>query len=589
MIFRSYRWRIAVPYVVLILITMTGLGVFLSNNLRKIRFAELENQLSMDTQIVRDVTSDVFLVEDKGLALDSLAKQWADNLGGRVTIIGADGIVVGESLEDRTQMENHINRPEIIQAINGEKGSSIRYSQTVGYDMMYSALSVKDGEEIVGFVRVAIPVEEIETELTQLRQSIFAATFFAAGLAVVFAALIAERTSLPLRRLTESVKRVAIGDTQEQIIHSTQDEIGQLTQSFNNITTHLQTEFDNLNTERTKLTAVLNQMTDGVMVVDDLGQNQLLNQAAERIFKVKAPDVLGQTLVNVVRHHQLVELWRQCQESGEEQVSLFEIGQDQLFLQVFAVPLGQSLSGWILMVIQDLTQVRHLEQVRSDFISNISHELSTPLASLKALTDTLQEFALDDPPAARRFLFRMGHEVDALTQMVQELLELSRIESGRVPLQLQAFPPLNLLVSVVDRMRLQADRSNLTIQVIGVRALPEILADPPRIEQVLVNLLHNAIKFTPPGGTIDLWAQEQDGDVLFTVVDTGIGIPSKDLPRIFEHFYKSDRAGSGGAGLGLTIARHLVEAHGGRIWAESVETQGSRFYFTIPKVTGESE
>jgi two-component system phosphate regulon sensor histidine kinase PhoR len=183
----------------------------------------------------------------------------------------------------------------------------------------------------------------------------------------------------------------------------------------------------------------------------------------------------------------------------------------------------------------------------------------------------------------------MDHEVDALTQMVQELLELSRIESGRVPLQLESVPPLELLESAVERLRLQAERSNLDVQVLGVRDLPEILADPPRVEQILVNLLHNAIKFTPPGGTIDLWAQEQNGDVLFTVVDTGIGIPSEDLPRIFERFYKSDRARSGGGtGLGLAIARHLVEAHGGRIWVESIESQGSKFYFTIPTLNGSS-
>jgi two-component system, OmpR family, phosphate regulon sensor histidine kinase PhoR len=235
-----------------------------------------------------------------------------------------------------------------------------------------------------------------------------------------------------------------------------------------------------------------------------------------------------------------------------------------------------------LLLFQNLTRVRHLETVRQDFISNISHELRTPLASLKALTDTLQESALDDPPAARRFLQRIETEVDALSLMVSELLELSRIESGRVPLKMEAVSASDLIDQAVERLRLQAERAGLNVETTCQQDLPSVLADSSRLEQVLVNLLHNAIKFTPTGGIITVGAQLSEDNVLFSVKDTGIGIPTDDLSRIFERFYKTDRARSGGGtGLGLAIARHLVEAHGGRIWAESVEGQGSIFYFTV--------
>jgi two-component system phosphate regulon sensor histidine kinase PhoR len=253
-----------------------------------------------------------------------------------------------------------------------------------------------------------------------------------------------------------------------------------------------------------------------------------------------------------------------------------------------------------MLLFQNLTQQRFLENVRRDFISNLSHELRTPLASLKALTETLQEGALEDPPAAQRFLQRMDAEVDALSQMVSELLELARIESGRVPLQMQPLSPGDVVSNAVERLSVQAERADLEIILDCPDDLPEIFADPPRLEQVLVNLLHNAIKFTPAGGKILLTTRVADASgmpppiypsetisrksgVLFSVQDTGVGIPSDDLPRIFERFYKADRArSSGGTGLGLAIARHSVEAHGGRIWAESVEGQGSTFYFYIP-------
>ena len=265
------------------------------------------------------------------------------------------------------------------------------------------------------------------------------------------------------------------------------------------------------------------------------------------------------------------------------QVQSVEMPKSRQFLQLIAIP--DRYSGGSLLLIQDLTRVRHLETVRRDFVSNISHELRTPLASLKALTETLQDGALEDPNAARRFLVRIEAEVDALTQMVAELLELSRIESGQVPLDLKPVNPATLLYTALDRMRMQVERAALTLSVVCPPDLPSIRADAPRLEQVLVNLIHNSVKFTPPGGQVILSAQKAEGFIDFSVQDSGVGIPADALPRIFERFYKTDRARSGGGtGLGLSISRHIVEAHGGRIWVESEEGKGSTFFFTIPVV-----
>ncbi|MCE1254425.1 MAG: cell wall metabolism sensor histidine kinase WalK [Anaerolineae bacterium] len=361
------------------------------------------------------------------------------------------------------------------------------------------------------------------------------------------------------------------------------DEIESLSLALKHLTDHLNHQFDELETERKTLAAVLSNMSDGVMIVDSEGKIQLTNPAAKTMFTVPDESIEQLTLVEVVRHHQLVDLWQKSLNTQTSQSTTLETSMDRFFIQAIATPLGDILPGGILMVFQDLTRIRRLETVRKDFVSNVSHELRTPLASLKALTETLREGALDDPPAAQRFLSRMENEIDNLTQMVQELLELSRIESGLVPLERRNTSPGELLNSAVERMMLQAQRAGLTLTHQCPANLPPVFVDNQRMGQVLINLIHNAIKFTPPGGSITASAYRQGNEIIFYIKDTGEGITPDALKRIFERFYKTDRSRSGGGtGLGLSISRHLVEAHNGRIWAESKLGEGSTFYFSLP-------
>ena len=340
-----------------------------------------------------------------------------------------------------------------------------------------------------------------------------------------------------------------------------------------------QARTSSLDAKRAELAAVLDRMTDGVLIADAGGKVTLANPAAEGLFEVK--NAIGHTVAEVLRQHKLVEAWRRSRETGQPQEESVELPARRQFLQLVVLPDQQS--GGSLLLVQNLTRVRRLETIRRDFISNVSHELRTPLASLKALTETLRDGALEDPKAAHRFLGRIETEVDALTQMAQELLELTRIESGQVPLEFKAIPAASLLLSAADRMRAQAERAGLVIRLGAPQDTTNVRADPSRLEQVLVNLIHNALKFTHPGGEVVLSVQTEKEVVRFAVRDTGVGIPVDDLERIFERFYKADRARSGGGtGLGLSIARHIVEAHGGSIWAESEEGRGSTFYFTIP-------
>ncbi|MEW5987381.1 MAG: ATP-binding protein [Chloroflexota bacterium] len=441
--------------------------------------------------------------------------------------------------------------------------------------------------------------------------------------------LIAGRLVHPLYALTNVVRRIAAGDLSARAKPGGGDEISQLAQAMNQLAGQIQEQIDNLTGERNRLVTMLDYMADGVLIADEVGRVHLINAAALRLFNTSEATALGRSFAEVARHHQLIELWQRCRATGEEQVAAVEVDRQRLFLQAIVTPFPERRGRGYLIVLQDLTQIHHLQTVRRDFISNVSHELRTPLAALRALVETLQDGALDDPPAAQRFLERMETEVDSLTQIVQELLELSRIESGLVPLRLAPCQVAELVQPAVERMAPLAERADLQLDVELPADLPLALADAERIQQVVRNLTHNAIKFTPPGGRITIRAsladteeppaddrrgavnnlppatrtthpiarigQVQSGGrrpsaasqpsarLVIEVTDTGVGIAAEDLPRIFERFYKADRARSGGGtGLGLAIAKHIVQAHGGQIWVRSREDKGSIFSFSLP-------
>src|SRR5215216_3264368 len=336
-------------------------------------------------------------------------------------------------------------------------------------------------------------------------------------------------------------------------------ELGNLSSVVTSVLSGAKLRLSMLDSERARLATVLEQITDGVLIADSQGIIQFANPAAGRLFQTSDPT--DRSIVEVVRHHQLVEAWRRCRQTGQLQSESVELPTRHQYLQLVVIPDLHS-SGSLLLV-QDLTRIRRLETVRRDFISNISHELRTPLASLKALTETLQDGALDDPPAAHRFIGQIQVEVDALTQMATELLELSRIESGQLSLDPKPVAAHDLLVSASKRISLQAERAGLTLRVECQEDLPKVQIDLQRLEQVLVNLIHNSVKFTRPGGEIVLLAESGIGEVRFAVRDTGLGIPEEDVSRIFERFYRVDKSRAGnGTGLGLSIAKHIIEAHG---------------------------
>ena len=334
--------------------------------------------------------------------------------------------------------------------------------------------------------------------------------------------------------------------------------------------------------EKAKLSEMMDQLSEGVLIADENGIVQSLNSAAEMLFQFDKHQAVGRPVIEVLQDQALVDFWVNTENSNQQTITV-DFGSTRKVLKVTCLLL--EAAGEKSLLFQDLTKRHNLEAVRRDFVSNISHELRTPVAGLKAISETLLDGALDDPQAARRFVLRMDNEVDNLTQIINELLELSRIEAGRSNFELKPSEPCDLISSAVERMSLQAERMGLTLSMDCLQNLPKVNADPEQISQVFVNLIHNAIKFTPKGGQIHLDAQFDNKMVVFSVQDSGVGIAANELSRIFERFYKADRArAGGGTGLGLSICKNIVQEHGGKIWAESQEAAGSIFYFSLPAI-----
>jgi two-component system phosphate regulon sensor histidine kinase PhoR len=578
---RRFHWQTTLPIILTTMLSVWLVGFLLAERAYTLGVSQsIFRAEDLTTRLAADFPSTAL---DDPLALEN----WFHNLNylsnwASYHLLDAEGSTVLKSSQNVNLPAPSGNEPEIVGAMQGNVLTDLRTSTSDDFETLFIAAPIQTGNEIIAILQGAFKLEEPRL----LRSNLRWLSLIAALLAGLFSLFVTEwllaRLFIPIRTITLSAQEIAQTDKSgETGVY--RDDLAQLTHAFNAMSHTLHNQIEALQTERSKLATVLQQMTDGVMSVGADGQVQMINQATATLFGFNENHALGRGLAEVVRDHRLVELWETCQKSGLEQSTYLEFRFPVRVLHCIAIPMQSIQPGQVLLLFQDLTRIRQLETVRRDFISNISHELRTPLASLKALAETLQDGALDDPPAARHFISRMETEVDALSQMVSELLELSRIESGKVPLQKNSVNPCELLAAAQERMSLQAERQHLEVTLNCADDLPPILADAPRIIQVIVNLLHNAIKFTPPGGKINLTAVRKDDFCVFSVSDTGVGIPAEELPRIFERFYKADRARSGGGtGLGLAISRHMVEAHEGQIWVESEEAKGSTFYFSIP-------
>ena len=581
--FRSIQWRITIWFVLLVIVSMTVLGAYLASSVRSSQLSGLRTQLENEANITAEASLPGFVSQEKGKNLDALAKNLGGQIGTRITIIALDGTVLGDSDEDPSTIENHAIRPEFKDALSSGVGESTRYSTTLGKQMMYVAVPITSQGEVLGIARVALPLTQIESSINRIITSIVVAMVMAAILVILAAWLIARITTQPIRELTKASWEIASGEFGHKISVGTKDESGQLAYAFNEMSMKLKEMLATIAEDRTRLTSILDNMADGVILTDAEGNIILTNKAARSLLNIRDEGARDKPLIEVVREHELSDLLSSCLETGQEKIAQFELGKLNRFLRTIAIPIANERLDGVLLLIQDLTELRNLQTMRRELVGNISHEFRTPLAGIKTMVETLQDGAVDEREIAKDFLSRIDAEVDRMTQLVGELTELSRIETGKVALKLEPVNLNSLVEEVMAQFKPQAERQNLSLNKKLTPDLPVIQADKERIRQVIVNLMHNAIKFNRPWGSILTATEIFRDSVLVEISDTGIGITGKDLPRIFERFYKTDKSRAGqGSGMGLAIAKHIVEAHGGEIKVRSKEGKGSTFSLNLP-------
>ena len=531
--------------------------------------------LGSEARLAGDLARDGFRARDPGV-LDPLAHRVAASAGVRVTFIDTTGVVLGESDEDRTTMDNHASRPEVAAALAGKEGSATRLSATVQRDLLYVAVPVRDGGQVIGVARTALPITTLESFASRLGGTIALAGALATVVALAVVVLLSRAVTGPIGALTRSAETVAGGGS-ARFEAGGPDETRRLGDALRTMADRITGERYDAESERDRLAVLIDELGDAIVIADADGKIERANRAATELLG--AP-LLGRRLRDVVRDHEVIDAIANAG-SETDSVAHVERTEPPRFQRIVA---RRRADGELLLVIQDLTNLRRLQTVRRDFVANVSHELRTPIASLKAMAETLQAGAIDDQEAARDFVRRMGTEIDDLARLVEELLLIGRLESGQPVVTPTIVSAEALLDGARERLGPLAERAQVRLVVDRAERAPMVLADPERIGQVFANLVHNATKHTPIGGEIHLSAAPDGRAVVFTVRDTGDGIAAGDVDRIFERFYKSDPSrADGGSGLGLSIAKHIVEAHGGFIRAASAGPgRGATFTFTLP-------
>ncbi|GAA3401610.1 two-component system histidine kinase PnpS [Paenibacillus hodogayensis] len=594
----KFRTRLALLYIVLIGCAVLSAGVFVAFLLERSYMNALQESLKREIQIMLATipnNAEQYARRNSDFFSDQ-ARYLKESAGARVTFIAADGSVLGDSDLDNRDMDNHASRQEIREAAASGIGYSKRYSDSTRSNMLYVAMAVRNGPEITGYLRLSMGLGEIETTVRHMWWGLLG------GLLVVFviAGLISYRMAYQLTRPIEKITRVARQITnmnyKSRVYLRNRDEIGELGQAINTMADSLQQQMHRILENESQLSSVLDNMVSGVVMIDEEGRVVLLNRSAEEILGDTSKDWIGKKYDSAKHPYELIQLIKECTEKGERirDEIMFHFPEERI-LEVNLVPMKAIEDEWIglVIVLHDITAIRRLEKVRSEFVANVSHELKTPIAAVKGFAETLLAGAMNDAETAKSFLQIIYDESERLNRLIGDILELSKVESKRIPLQFSPVHLSSFVGKTLNMMRSSADKKEIGLEM-SVDEETYMEADEDRLRQILFNLLSNGINYTPEGGKVKVEVEEVPGatqgeaeKIRFIISDTGIGIPKKDLPRIFERFYRVDKArsrSSGGTGLGLSIVKHLVDLHGGSIRVESDLGLGSRFILELPVI-----
>jgi two-component system, OmpR family, phosphate regulon sensor histidine kinase PhoR len=586
---RSIRMKLFLTYAALALLTVIILGsgftwyvrVFYLDTVRQ----RLVEEARITAELIKTIADGLTGIDSGAAGIDSYLSELGLKTSARITLVAPDGTVLGDSHEERGAMDNHLMRPEIKEAGEGVAGSATRFSRTLNQEMLYVAVAIDGDGSITGYVRLALPLSDLNLTVKRVRYALLAGLAGVLALTLALSLMLSGSLTKPLEQMAGVAERISGGDLSSRISRNRNDELGELGKAINSMAESLERKVSEISAGRDRLDAILSTMIDGILLFDADGKAVMANPAAEELFGLSPQGWLGRRDLEIVRNAELHEKMKAVRHERlvqEHRLSLLFPEKRELIVSLVPVmAAGRDKSG-VLAVFHDITRLRHLEKMRADFSANVSHELRTPLTAIRGFAETIHDSAFDDSDSTKRFAKIIQREAERLGSLIEDVLTLSQIESGKVEINFVPLDARELIEQVMGMMTGRLGNHQLDMAV--DEGLPLMYGDRSLLCQALVNLLDNALKYTPAGGRIVVGAGREGESVRLYVKDNGIGIPENAKDRIFERFYRVDRARSrrlGGTGLGLSIVKHIVEAHHGRLSLESYEGKGTEVAIII--------
>jgi two-component system phosphate regulon sensor histidine kinase PhoR len=579
---RHLFYKIFGSYLVIVALSFLVLNLFVRDEIRKMMIGQIEEQFLTYARLI-----DLNEPQDISRQL----KQITQISGARITLIDAQGRVFGDSEKEPAGLDSHFNRPEVQEARVRGKGKSVRFSKSIGTDMLYVAVPIKDGAAIKGYVRLARPLYDVRNAVEKTYNSFFLALFIIAICSLIIAIIFSYRLTAPIKLMERFTERLRQGHPAGTIILKTTDETKKLADNINYLVDELQNKITLANEEKSKLMAAFTSMTEGALILAADEKIEFVSPALANILTGQYGDMVGRTLIEAFRNIELQEAFQKFKESQaavSREITLG--GLDPVIMSVTISPVSGSAGiGKAMIVFHDVTRLKKLEKTRIDFVANVTHEIRTPLTAIIGYLETIQAGTFENANATKRFVDIVLKQAQRLNRLVEDLMTISKIELGEINFHFEDIVLQDVLAGVLPLAQPKAKLKNISLNNMVAAESTPVRADRDRLSQVFVNILDNAVKFTPENGTITISANEESDFIIVKVIDSGIGIPRNEIERLGERFYRVDKTRSrelGGTGLGLSIAKHLMIAHGGKMEIESRLGYGTTvsLFFPLKKI-----
>jgi len=550
----------------------------------------LSSSLLTHAHVTEQFLEDYMKGPQEKSSIDSRIKELATKSDLRITVIDSNGVVIADSWEKTSLMENHLERPEIASALIGGQGKSIRYSTTTNQNMLYVAIPIWQGAEVSGTVRIASTLAAVDAGFTSIKSTLLFAIFLTSLLAIILSIWLARGYTAPLEKITTAAREIGNGNLDRRLHIRTGDELELLAHTLNHLASNLDDKINESIAETQKLSIILKHMDNAVILLDRHGRVTMANKMARDIFDIK-DSMLNQHNIHIMGNSQLDHAIQQTIVSGNNTLLQLKtnIHDSKRVFQVFLAPITttEKDNTTVLSVFHDITTLQEMQERQADFVANASHELATPLTAIKGFAETLLDGALEDPALGIKFVDIIHVEAQRMQRLIHELLQLAKLTSQeyRQQVELESLDLISLLHKAKQNFTPNAAEKNITITIDSSTEPIYILANPDWLKQALSNLLDNSIKYTLPSGLVTLKCYQKDKEAVLIVEDSGIGIPIKDLPLIFDRFYRVDKArtrNAGGTGLGLSIVKFAIEMHHGQIDVQSTVNTGTTVTITLP-------